>query len=63
MEYKFSCEMEAHVEVTTSLMLDCNTFKDIYFKIFTYFSGYYSAIQRATVLQLHYVVDHPKVGE
>ena len=27
-EYKFSCEMEAHVEVTTSLMLDCNTFKD-----------------------------------
>ena len=27
-EYKFSCEMEAHVEVTTSLMFDCNTFKD-----------------------------------
>ena len=26
-EYKFSCEMEAHVEVT-SLMFDCNTFKD-----------------------------------
>ena len=26
-EYKFSCEMEAQ-EVTTSLMLDCNTFKD-----------------------------------
>ena len=25
--YKFSCEMEAHVEVTTSLMFDCNTFK------------------------------------
>ena len=23
----------------------------------------YSTIQRATVLQLHYVVDHPKVGE
>ena len=28
LEYKFSCEMEAHVEVTTSLMFDCNTFKD-----------------------------------
>ena len=27
-EYKFSCEKEAHVEVTTSLMLDSNTFKD-----------------------------------
>ena len=27
-EYKFSCDMEAHVEVTTSLMFDCNTFKD-----------------------------------
>ena len=27
-EYKFSCEMEAHAEVTTSLMFDCNTFKD-----------------------------------
>ena len=27
-EYKFSCEMEAHVEATTSLMFDCNTFKD-----------------------------------
>ena len=27
-EYKFSCEIEAHVEVTTSLMFDCNTFKD-----------------------------------
>ena len=27
-EYKFSCEMEAHVEVTTSLMFDYNTFKD-----------------------------------
>ena len=26
-EYKFSCEIEAHVEVTTSLMFDCNTFK------------------------------------
>ena len=28
MEYKCSCEMEAHVEVTTSSMFDCNTFKD-----------------------------------
>ena len=27
-EYKFSCEVEAHIEVTTSLMFDCNTFKD-----------------------------------
>ena len=27
-EYKFSCEMEAHVEVTTSLMFNCNTSKD-----------------------------------
>ena len=58
-EYKFSCEMEAHVEVT-SLMFDCNTFKD---KAFTHFSSYYSGIQRATVLQLYYAVDQPKVGE
>ena len=28
LKIKFSCEMEAHVEVTTSLMFDCNTFKD-----------------------------------
>ena len=30
---------------------------------FTHFSGYYSVMQRATVVQLHYVADHPKVGE
>ena len=38
-------------------MFDCNTLytKGIY-------SFYYSAIQRATVLQLYYV-DQPKVGE
>ena len=36
-QYSFSCEMEANVEVTIS--------------------------KRATVLQLYYVVDHPKVGE
>ena len=29
----------------------------------THFSSYYSAIQRATVLQFHYVVDLPKVGK
>ena len=39
----------------------CNTFTDK--RHFTHFSSYYSAMQRATVLQLHYVVDHPKVGE
>ena len=39
-------------------MFDYNTFKGIYS-----FSSYYSAMQRATVLQLHYVVDHPQVGE
>ena len=50
--------MEAHVEVTTSLMFDCNTSKDK-----THFSSYYSAIQRATVLQLYYAVDQPKVGK
>ena len=27
-KYKFSCEMETHVEVTSSLMFDCNNFKD-----------------------------------
>ena len=43
-------------------MFDCNTFKDKR-HLFTHFSSYYSAIQRATVLQLHYVADHPKVGE
>ena len=53
--------MEAHVEVTTSLMFDCNTFKRQ--KAFTHFSSYYSAIQRATVLQLYYAVDQPKVGK
>ena len=52
--------MEAHVEVTPSLMFDCNTFKE---KAFTHFSSYYSAIQRATVLQLYYAVDQPKVGK
>ena len=52
--------MEAHVEVT-SLMFDCNTFKDKRHLI--HFSSYYSAIQRATVLQLYYAVDQPKVGE
>ena len=41
----------------------CNTFRDK--KTITHFSGYYSAIQRATVtvLQLHYVEDQPKVVE
>ena len=60
-EYKFSCEMEAHVEVTTSLMFDCNTSKDK--RHLLIFSSYYSAIQRATVLQLYYAVDQPKVGK
>ena len=57
-EYKFSCEMEAHVEVT-SLMFDCNTLRQ---KAFTHFSSYYFAIQRATVLPLHYA-DQLKVGK
>ena len=63
MEYKFSCEIEAHVEVTPSLMFDCNTFKDKRHLPGTHFSSYYSAIQRATVLQLYYAVDQPKVGK
>ena len=62
-EYKFSCEMEAHVEVTPSLMFDCNTFKDKRHLPGTHLSSYYSAIQRATVLQLYYAVDQPKVGK
>ena len=33
------------------------------YKTFAHFSSYYPAVQRATVLQLHYVVDQPKVGE
>ena len=31
--------------------------------IITHFGSYYSAIQRATVVQFHYVVDHTKVGD
>ena len=50
MEYKFSCEMEAHVEVKTSLMFDCNTFKDKRHLLTLVATSYYSAIQRATVL-------------
>ena len=42
-------------------MFDCNTFKDK--RACTHFSSYYSAIQRATVQQLYYAVDQPKVGE
>ena len=52
--------MEAHVEVTTSLMFHCNTFKDKR-HLLSHFSSYYSAIQRVTVLQLYYAVDQPKV--
>ena len=33
------------------------------YKTFTHFSSYDWAMQRAIDLQLHYVVDHPKVGE
>ena len=51
--------MEAHVEVTTSLMFDCNTFKDKRHLL----ALVYSAIQRATVLQLYYAVDQPKVSK
>ena len=61
MEYKFSCEMEAHVEVATSLMFDYIQYFQRQ-KAFTHFASYYSAIQRATVLQLYYV-DQPKVGK
>ena len=32
-------------------------------KAFTHFSSYECAMQKAVDLQLHYVVDHPKVGE
>ena len=35
----------------------CNTFKDKRYLLSLV------AVQRATVVQLHYVVDHPKVGE
>ena len=52
--------MEAHVEVTPSLMFDCNTFKD---KRHLLTLVAITLPSRATVLQLHYVVDHPKVGE
>ena len=38
----------------------CNTFRD---KTFTHFRSYDSALQRAINLQLHHVVDHPKVGD
>ena len=55
--------MEGHVEVTPSLMFDCNTFKDKSHLPGTHFSSYYSAIQRATVLQLYYAVVQPKVGK
>ena len=59
-EYKFSCEMEAHVEVTTSLMFDCNTFKD---------KRHLLILMTITLpsKELQFcnftVVDHPKVGE
>ena len=53
--------MEAHVEVTTSFMFDCNTFKDKRHLIILV--AVYSVIQRATVLQLYYAVDQPKVGK
>ena len=32
-------------------------------KTFTHFSSYDSAMQRAIDLQLHHVVNHPKVGD
>ena len=32
-------------------------------KTFTHFSSCDSAMQRAIDLQLHYVIDHPKVGD
>ena len=38
-----------------------NTFKDKRHLLILVTS--YSAMQRATVVQLHYVVDHPIVGE
>ena len=49
MEYKFSCEMEAHVEVTTSKrQFDFNIFK--HKKACAHFSSCYSAIQRAMTI-------------
>ena len=53
--------MEAHVEVTTSLMFHCNTFKDK--RHLLTLVAITIAIQRATVLQLYYAVDQPKVDE
>ena len=62
MEYKFSREMEAHVEVTTSLMLDCNTFKDKR-HLLTLVAITLPSKELRTVLQLYYAVDQPKVGK
>ena len=53
--------MEAHVEVTTSLMFDCNTFKDK--RHLLILVAITLLPQRATVLQLYNAVDQPKVGE
>ena len=41
-------------------MFDCNTFKH---KKHLLILVAITVIQRATVVQLHHVVDHPKVGE
>ena len=57
MEYKFSCEMEAHVEVTTSLMFDCNTFKDKR-HLLTLVA---ITLPSKELPKLYYAVDQPKV--
>ena len=59
-EYKFSCEMEAHVEVT-SLMFDCNTFKDKRHLLILVAITLPSK-EFCTVLPLHYA-DQLKVGK
>ena len=62
-EYKLSCEMEAHVEVTTSKrhLFDCSTFKDK--RHLLILVAMTEPCKKAIDLKLHYVVDHPKVGE
>ena len=50
--------MEAHVEVTTTLMLDCNTFKDK-----RHLLTLVAITLPSKELQLYYAVDQPKVGK
>ena len=60
-EYKFSCEMEAHVEVTTSLMLDSNTFKDK--RHLLTLVAITLPSKELQFCNFYYAVDQPKVGK